>query len=159
LDSALRHFGEVVETQLGASISDVPGAGAAGGLGAGLIAFACGTLRSGVDVVAEAYRLDERVRGADLVITGEGRLDSQTALGKTPAGVARIAKRHGVPVVAIAGALTGGYKSTYAEGIDAAFSICPRPMSLEEACASVDELLADAAEAVARVWTASRRVA
>ncbi|GMU91997.1 MAG: glycerate kinase [Candidatus Hydrogenedentota bacterium] len=157
LDLALRRFAEVVKAQLGKHVADVPGSGAAGGLGAGLIAFARGTLRSGVDVVAQACRLDERVRRADLVITGEGRLDAQTAQGKTPAGVARIAKRHGVPVIAISGALGTGFKSTYKHGIDAAFSICPRPMSLEEARASVEELLADAAESIARVWTISRR--
>ena len=92
---------------------------------------------------------------ADLVITGEGRLDGQTIHGKTPAGVARLAKEQGIPVVAIAGTLGAGYEAVYNAGIDAAFSICPGPVSLSDAMAHATEWLAGTGEAIARVWRAS----
>ncbi len=152
LDSALHHFGEIVRAQLGVEVMDLPGAGAAGGLGAGLVAFAGAQLRRGVDLVAEACGLEARMQGADLVITGEGRLDAQTAHGKTPAGVTLMAKRLNIPVIALAGALGPGYESLYNAGIDAMYSICPGPISLEESMARTPELLAAAAEAVARTW-------
>jgi glycerate kinase len=158
LDAALRHFGGVVEAQLGVRVYDVPGAGAAGGLGAGLIAFANGVPRPGVEIVAEACGLRERIAGADLVITGEGRLDGQSAQGKTPVGVARIATECGVPVIAVAGALGPGYEAVYDRGIDAAFSICKGPMSIEFAMNHVEELLEAAAEAIARTWLRARRL-
>ncbi|HEY8767162.1 MAG TPA: glycerate kinase [Dehalococcoidia bacterium] len=111
LDEALRHYAEIIERDLGVSVAGVPGAGAAGGLGAGLIAFLGATIRPGIDVIAEALRLAERIRGADLVLTGEGRLDGQTAFGKTVAGVARIARAEGVPVIVVPGALGDGWES------------------------------------------------
>jgi glycerate kinase len=111
LDAALRHYADVILSDLGVSVANVSGAGAAGGLGAGLIAFLGATIRPGIDVVAEAVRLPERIRGADLVLTGEGRLDGQTAFGKTVVGVARIAKAEGVPVIVVPGALGDGWES------------------------------------------------
>ena len=152
LDEALRHFAEVVKQALGADVIDLPGAGAAGGLGAGVVAFAGARLCRGVDLVADACGLRERVAGADLVITGEGRLDAQTAHGKTPAGVARIAKEAGVPVVAVAGMLGEGYAALYEIGIDAMFSICPGPVEVAEAMGRAGELLENTAEALARLW-------
>jgi glycerate kinase len=152
LDSALRHFGAIIEEQLGVIVSDVPGGGAAGGLGAGLLAFASARLRPGVELVADASGLAERMRGADLVITGEGRMDAQTSCGKTPVGVARISKGLGIPVLAIVGSLGDGYRETFAHGVDAAFSICCGPMELGEATVRGKELLADAAENAARLW-------
>lgn len=154
LDAALRRFGEVVEAQLGISVLEVAGAGAAGGLGAGLIAFARAQLRPGVELVAEACGLERRIKGADLVITGEGRLDKQSAYGKTPVGVARLAKAHNVPVVAVAGALGPGYEEVYACGIDAAYAICPGPMSLDEALGQTEARLEAVAETIARTWRA-----
>lgn len=114
LDAALRHYAEVIERDLGVSVAEVPGAGAAGGLGAGLIAFLHASIRPGIDVIAEAVRLPERIRGAGLVLTGEGRLDAQTAFGKTVAGVARIAAAEGVPVIAVPGSLGEGWESVRA---------------------------------------------
>ena len=152
LDAALQHFGAEIERQLGVAVMELPGGGAAGGLGAGLAAFARGSLRPGVNLVAQACGLDALTRDADLVITGEGKLDSQSANGKTPVGVARIAKRYGKPVVAIAGSLGAGYASLGEHGIDAAFSICSYPMPLNEAMTRARELLADAAESIARLW-------
>lgn len=152
LDAALHRFAEVVERQLGVSVMDLPGAGAAGGLGAGLVAFVGARLRPGVEIVAEACDLAGRMEGADLVITGEGRIDGQTAHGKTPAGVARIAKQHHLPVIAVAGALGEGYASLYEQGVDAVFSISPDPMTLSEALERVRELLSHTAEAIARAY-------
>ena len=156
LDAALRHFAAVIEAQLGVAVLDTPGAGAAGGLGAGLIAFTGAQLRPGVDLVAEAIGLSSQIAKADLVVTGEGRLDGQTIHGKTPAGVARIARMHGVPVVAIAGALGKGYETAYEAGISATFSLCRSPMTLDEAIARTLPLLSETAEAVARLWMAGR---
>ncbi len=155
LDTALRHFGEMVEEELGASVLDLPGAGAAGGLGAGLVAFAGGVLRPGVEIVAEACDLAGRMKGADLVITGEGRMDHQSARGKTPVGVARVAGAQGIPCIALAGGLGEGYRDVYAEGITAVHSICPGPIPLDEAMERARELLADTAEAVVRTWRAA----
>jgi glycerate kinase len=152
LDAALGHFAKVVETELGVSVLDLPGAGAAGGLGAGLAAFAGARLAPGVELVAEASGLAERLSGADLVFTGEGRLDGQTAHGKTPVGVARIARSMGIPVVALAGALGDGYEAAYAHGVTAAFCICPKPVTLADAVAQAPEWLAGVAEAVMRLW-------
>ena len=157
LDGALRHFGQIIEEQLGISVLDTPGAGAAGGLGAGLMAFAGGVLRPGVEIVSEACALDSRIAGADLVLTGEGRLDNQTPFGKTPAGVAAVAQKRGIPVVALAGSLGRGYEAVYDRGIDAVFSIMPGPVSLAEAMERAPELLAAAAEAVVRTWAAAQR--
>jgi glycerate kinase len=103
LDSALAHYATILARDLGADVAPVPGAGAAGGIGAGLMAFARAALRPGVALVAEACGLEEHICGADLVITGEGKLDAQSLSGKTPIGVARIAAKHGVRVVAVAG--------------------------------------------------------
>lgn len=157
LDAALARFGAVVERALGVAVCDVPGAGAAGGLGAGLLAFAGARLVPGVDLVADAAGLADAIENASLVITGEGRLDGQTAGGKTPLGVARLAARRGVPVVALAGSLGPGYEALYELGIDAMFSVCPGPMTLAEAVGRTPGLLADAAEALARLWLAAGR--
>lgn len=152
LDAALSRFAEVVAKDLGVTVLELPGAGAAGGLGAGLVAFAGGRLGPGVEFVAEACGLFDKMAGADLVITGEGRFDGQTAGGKTPLGVARIAAKRGVPTIVLAGTLGEGYRRLYGMGIEAAFSICPGPIPLSEAIERVEELTADTAEAVARTW-------
>ncbi len=152
LDEALAHFGEEIEKHLGISVSEIPGAGAAGGLGAGMVAFAGARLRPGVELVAEAVGLAEALRGADLVITGEGKIDAQSIHGKTPVGVARMAKAAGVPVVALAGVLGEGYRHVYEHGIDAAFCIAPGPIGLDESKRRTAELLEAVAESVGRFW-------
>jgi len=157
LDDALRRYAETVARELGTPILDLPGSGAAGGLGGGLVAFAGARLRPGVEIVAEAAGLEGKLDGAELVITGEGTLDGQSAHGKTPVGVARIAIEHGVPVIALAGRLGEGYRQVYDIGIDAAFSIAPGPIDIEESVAEVLPLLADTAETVMRVWQAAGR--
>lgn len=156
LDQALRHAGRLIDATMHTSILSMPGAGAAGGLGGGVVAFLGGRLRRGIEVVAEATRLEQRIVRADLAITAEGAIDAQTAHGKTPVGVARLARKHGVPVVALAGRLGEGYREVYEHDIAAAFSIVSGPMALAQAVERVEELLADTAEAVLRVWLAAR---
>ena len=152
LDAALGHFADHCAQVLPNDVRDQPGSGAAGGLGFAAKAFLGAQFRPGVEVVAELVGLDEAVRGADLVITGEGRFDAQTLRGKTPFGVARIAQRHGVPVIVIAGTLGDGYEQMYAHGVDAAFALPAGPMSLEQACHEAPRLLRARASDIARVW-------
>lgn len=122
LDAGLKNMAKVIKRDLGVSINSVPGAGAAGGLGAGLMAFLGGVLRPGIDIVMDAVQLSRRLKGCHLVITGEGRMDAQTINGKTPSGVARAAKELGLPVIAIAGCLGDDVYHVRSAGIDAYFS-------------------------------------
>ncbi|MBF1996047.1 glycerate kinase [Serratia symbiotica] len=152
LDAALRHYGELMEQVTGREIVRQPGTGAAGGMGAALLGMLEARLRPGIEIVIETLRLEEAVRGADLVITGEGRLDSQSIHGKTPIGVARVAKRHGLPVIGIAGSLAPDYQVVHLHGIDAAFSVLDRIVTLEEALAGAAHNLEVTARNVAAVW-------
>lgn len=152
LDLALEHFANVCAAHLGVDLRDCAGAGAAGGLGFSALAFLGAMFRPGVEIVAEIGGLEAAMTGATLVFTGEGRMDAQTLRGKTPAGVARIAQRAGVPVIALAGALGNGYEALYACGVTAAFSLVSGPMPLNSACANADALLADRARDVMRLW-------
>ena len=145
LEAALCRYAEVVRRDLGVDISDLSGAGAAGGLGGGLIAFLKAEVRPGGELVAEAIGLRERMRSADVVVTGEGRLDRQTGFGKTVATVARMAKTEGRAVVALVGSVEPGAAQARAD-IDAVMSIVPRAMTLGEALAEARELLTNAAE-------------
>ncbi len=158
LDANLAHFDKVVERNLGKAVGNIPGAGAAGGLGAGLIAFLNATLRSGIDIVIEAVQLAQRLEDVDLVITGEGRMDFQTVFGKTPVGVAKVAKKRGIPVIAIAGSLAEGADSVYDAGIDAMIDIVPEPMPLEFAIENAPTLITVAAERVARMVAIGMRM-
>ena len=137
LDANLAHYGDVVARDLGIDICVTPGAGAGGGMGAAALAFLKADLRPGIEIVLKAAGLELAIQGADLVITGEGRLDSQTIHGKTPIGVARTAKIKGIPVIGIAGALTPDVGVVYEHGIDAVFSvlysICTRQEALDDA--------------------------
>jgi glycerate kinase len=151
LDEALGHFAGIVKRDLSKDVEDTPGAGAAGGLGAGLMAFLDARLQLGVDIVIEAAKLEKKTAGADLVVTGEGGIDSQTVYGKTPIGVTKVAKKMNIPVVAIAGNIADDASVVYEHGIDALMSITPRPMSLEDAMANGAKLIADAAERMARL--------
>lgn len=152
LDRNLRHYAAVLERDLGQKIDDVPGAGAAGGLGAGLLAFLQAELKRGVDIVIEATNLLEAVRDADVVITGEGKIDGQTIYGKTPIGVAKTAKKHGIPVVGIAGNIGADSHVVYEHGIDALFSIVPGVTTLENAFANASDYVEKTAMNVAAVW-------
>lgn len=135
LDRNLLHFAAEIERHLGIAVGGIAGAGAAGGVGAGMIAFLGAELRPGIDIVIAATGLEAAIAGADLVITGEGRLDSQSIQGKTPIGVARLAKRHRKPVVAIAGCLSRDADVVLDHGIDMIFSVLDRPCTVEEAFA------------------------
>ncbi|MDR0280394.1 MAG: glycerate kinase [Paucimonas sp.] len=151
LDHALGHFADHCAQALGRDVRDFPGCGAAGGMGFAAKAFLDAQFRPGIEVVAELAGLEAAVQGADLVITGEGRFDAQTLRGKTPFGVARIARRHGVPVVVLAGTLGEGYQELYDHGIDAAFAIASGPMTLKDACANAADLLAARAGDILRL--------
>ncbi len=146
LNAALAHYAEIIERDLALSVKDIPGAGAAGGLGAGLIAFAHATLRPGAQIVLEAVRLEEHVRTANLVITAEGQIDSQTAYGKTVGAVAALAKRYGLPVLALAGSLGENYHTVYTLGVDAVAALPSGPMTLDYAMQHAAELMKDATE-------------
>ncbi|MCI0849605.1 MAG: glycerate kinase, partial [Chloroflexi bacterium] len=152
LDAALAHYAEIVRRDLGIDIANVPGAGAAGGLAAGLIAFCGATVRSGFEVVAEAAGLQQRLAGAAAVVTGEGRLDRQTGFGKTTAGVAEMAREAGKRVVAVVGSVAD---DEAVNAFDAVFAIVPRLASLEEAMARAAGLVEDRAEEAGR-WLGSR---
>ncbi|WP_026174178.1 glycerate kinase [Effusibacillus pohliae] len=151
LDRNLAHYAKMIERDLGTSVSDLPGAGAAGGLGAAMVAFLGATLKRGVEIVVEATRLAEHVQGADLVLSGEGQIDFQTERGKTPFGVAKVAQKAGVPVILIAGSIGRGVEVLYQHGVQSVFSIVNRPMSLQEAMEQARDLLADATERIVRV--------
>ncbi|PRB82761.1 glycerate kinase [Pseudomonas sp. MYb185] len=157
LDRALGHFADVMAAALGEDVRELPGVGAAGGLGFAAKAVLGAAFRPGIELVAELSGLAEAVQGADLVITGEGRLDGQSLHGKTPVGVARIAKAAGVPVIALAGSLGEGYQRLYDAGIDAAFSLTPGPLSLEQACRDAAVELAARAADLARFWRLAAR--
>ena len=158
LDAALKHFAKVVKRDLGVDVDDVRGAGAAGGLGGGFIAFLSGELRSGVDIVLDAVGLDDRLEGADVVVTGEGSLDHQTVYNKAPVGVAERAKSRGIPVVAVSGSLGEGYGEVHHRGIDAAAAITREPMTLDDAYARAAELVASATEEAFRFMRVGGRV-
>ncbi len=151
LDAALEHYAQIIKRDLGLAVRDVPGAGAAGGLGAGLLAFLHATLRPGAQIVMEAVQLEKHMRSADLVITAEGQLDSQTAYGKTMGAVAALAKRYGLPVLAIAGGLGENYQQTYKLGVDAIAVLPPGPMTLEYAMEHAAELTRDTTERALRI--------
>jgi len=132
LDEFLAHFAEIVKRDLNKDVKDIPGAGAAGGLGASLMAFLDAELRPGIDIVIEIVKLERAIKGADLVITGEGKIDSQTIYGKAPIGVARIAKKYNVPVIAVAAIIGDDADIVHQYGINTLIKISEPPMSLTE---------------------------
>ncbi len=156
LDSNLKKFSDLIIEQIGKDVEQIPGAGAAGGLGAGLIAFLDGGLVEGVPAIAAKTGLDEAVAKADIVITGEGGIDFQTQFGKTPYGVAQVAKKHGKPVIAVAGTIGEGVDELYSKGIDAVISILDSPMSLEEAIRQTPTLLEATGERIGRLLILGR---
>jgi glycerate 2-kinase len=153
LDKSLKRYAEVVERVLFIPVDELPGAGAAGGLGAGVVAFLDGKLQSGIDLVLDVIGFEEAVRDAALVITGEGRIDSQTVHGKAPVGVAKRAKSVAadVPVIAIAGSIGPDYEAVFEHGIDAVFSVVNGVVTLEEALANGAVNVEKTAENMARL--------
>jgi len=152
LERGLANLSHVISRALGVEVNDLPGAGAAGGLGAGLVAFLGAHLQSGVATVLDAVDLRKKLAGADLVITAEGRVDAQSAFGKAPAGVAALAAELGIPCIVLAGSLGPGFEELYSHGVCGVFSILDRPMDLATALAEAAPLLTQTAEAVMRVW-------
>lgn len=145
LDKYLGHYSDLIKEFLHKDIDSIPGAGAAGGLGAGLVAFLDAELEGGGDLLVDIMGLEDKIKSADLVITGEGGINHQTIFGKTPIAVSKLAKRHNVPTIAFSGCLNKGYESIYEEGIHAAFSIIPEFTSIEEALDKGYENLTNAA--------------
>ena len=152
LDSGLQHFADIAARDLGLDIQSPAGAGAAGGMGGGVLLLPDARLQAGVQIVMEAVKLAEKVQDADLVITGEGRMDAQSVHGKTPIGVAHTAKAFGKPVIAIVGCLREDYEVVYAQGIDAVFPIIRQLGSLEEILQHGRDNLVSAAQNVARIY-------
>ncbi len=152
LDKALANYAEVIRKDLGIDVEHVPGAGAAGGLGAGLLAFLKGELVSGIELVLNTVNFRAEADTADLVFTGEGKFDAQSAYGKVPIGVARACKPMEVPVVVLAGSVALDIEAVHDEGITACFAIANGPMTLAESMEQTAELLEFQAEQVMRLW-------
>ena len=150
LDAALANFAEVISKDLNTDVADIPGAGASGGLGAGLMGFFDARLRLGADIVLEAVGLEKHLVDADLVIVGEGQFDRSTVFNKSPVAVAQRAKIKGIPVIGIAGSLGAGFAEVHDHGIDAVFSLVNRPMSLKAAMDDTKRLVTIATEQACR---------
>jgi glycerate kinase len=158
LDAALAHYADVIRRDVGQDIAQRPGAGAGGGIAAAMVVFLDGQLSPGIEIVMEAVGLDAAVRDADLVVTGEGRIDGQTVNGKTPMGVAQVARRHGKPVVAIGGSLAADADAVHAHGIEVVVAAVARPCALAEALAAARENLRRAARNLAAALALGARL-
>ncbi|WP_312952018.1 glycerate kinase [Superficieibacter sp.] len=156
LDAALAHYAAEIRRTLDKDVGHIPGAGAAGGLGAGLLAFTACQLRKGVDIVIEYSCLREKLAGAQYCFTGEGRIDSQTQFGKIPQGVARTALENHVPVIAVAGSIGDGIDILYQEGIHAIFGIIPQASGIEELLSNGPLNMQRTCENIARLIHSSR---
>ncbi|PEE88212.1 glycerate 2-kinase [Bacillus thuringiensis] len=152
LDENLKHYANILKRYVSSDVSEIPGAGAAGGMGAAVISVLKGDLRRGIEIVLDYTNFDKHIEDADLIITGEGRIDEQTAYGKAPVGVAGRAKRFSVPVIAIGGSVSSDYSAVYEKGIDAVFSITTRPMTLDEAYRVAEENIEMTTKNIATVW-------
>ena len=152
LEENVSHYANIIQQETGKDISDVPGAGAAGGLGAGLMAFLDAELKPGFDIIKNILNLDEYIKQADLVFTAEGKVDFQTQFGKTPFGVAQVAKKYNKPVICLTGSIGEGAEVLYNKGVSSIFSIINKPMSLDEAIANTSLLLEETAEQVMRLY-------
>ena len=157
LDAALAHYAAVAQRATGRDVAKHAGAGASGGLGAGLLFFTPAQLKPGVDIVLHAVGFSEIVKDVDFVIAGEGCTDFQTAFGKAPVGVARCAKQFGIPVFCLSGSLGQGADDVLALGIDAVLSIADRPMTLAESMGAASTLIETATTRLCRIIKASRQ--
>lgn len=151
LDKGLRNYSNIIKKDLGIDIKEIKGGGAAGGLGAGLMVFLNGEMKSGIDIVIESTKLEEKIKSVDLVITGEGSIDYQSQFGKTSYGVAKLAKRYEKPVIGICGSIGEGVEVLYNHGFTSIFSIGDKPMTLEESMERTPELLQKIAENIIRL--------
>ena len=148
LDSNLLHWSELIKNQMGKDVKDIPGAGAAGGLGAGLMAFVNAELALGADIVLNTLDYDKKLKDIDLVIVGEGQTDKSTQYNKSPVAVSTRAKKLGIPVICISGSLGEGYKECTNQGIDSFFSIVNKPMELEFALNNAYDLISSSTEEI-----------
>ncbi len=158
LDENLKHFADILKRDMDVDIGDIPGSGAAGGLGGGLMAFCRAELKPGIEMVLDIQQFEGQLQGVDLVITGEGRIDGQSAKGKVPAGVAKLARKLNKPVVAIAGGIGEGTEGLYSMGIDLILPIVDRPMGLGEAMGEAKTLLEKTGERLARILMLSEKL-
>lgn len=152
LDSNLKYFNSIIKEYLEEDIARTPGAGAAGGLGFGVMAFCKGQIRSGIDEILNIVKIDGFLEDSDLVFTGEGRIDGQTKYGKVPLGVAKRALKYNVPVIAIVGSAGEGYKENFDLGIDIILDIVNEPMTLDQAMDKAAELIENTGENAARIF-------
>ena len=148
LDRNLLHWSELIRNQMGKDVKDIPGAGAAGGLGAGLMAFVNAELALGADIVLNTLDYDKKLKDIDLVIVGEGQTDKSTQYNKSPVAVSTRAKKLGIPVICISGSLGQGYKECSKQGIDSFFSIVNKPMELEFALNNAYDLISSSTEEI-----------
>lgn len=155
LENNMAHFAGILRQEFGRDFAEIPGSGAAGGLGAGLMAFCGARLSPGFELISGLTTLESQLGKATVVFTGEGKIDAQTAFGKTISGIARLAKKHRVPLIAFAGHVGENLHELYELGVTAVFPIANRPMSPQESMAQAPELLADAAERVMRIFLSS----
>ena len=151
LDQNLEHLAQIIQRDLQVDVLKLVGGGAAGGLGAGLVAFSDARLQAGFDIVKEQTGLEKAVQQADIILTGEGKMDHQTKEGKTPWGVAQLALKHSKPCIGVAGSLGEGYDELYEEGFTALFALPNGPLSLHESLAQAPQLLADTVEQIFRI--------
>ncbi len=158
LEENLSHYANIIQQEIGKDISDVPGTGAAGGLGAGLMAFLNAELKPGFDIIRDILNLDNYIKQADLIFTAEGKVDFQTQFGKTPFGVAQVAKKFDKPVICLAGSIGEGAEVLYNKGISSIFSIINKPMLLDEAIANASLLLEETAERVMRLYLINKNL-
>lgn len=158
LEENLSHYANIIQQEIGKDISDIPGTGAAGGLGAGLMAFLNAELKPGFDIIRDILNLDNYIKQADLIFTAEGKVDFQTQFGKTPFGVAQVAKKFDKPVICLAGSIGEGAEVLYNKGISSIFSIINKPMLLDEAIANASLLLEETAERVMRLYLINKNL-
>lgn len=158
LDQGLKHLAEVIKEQLGLDLETMPGAGAAGGMGAGLVAFTDAKIKSGIEAILEVSNFEEKLEWADLVITGEGRIDQQSAFGKVISGISTMAKEKEVPVIAICGSIEYGAEIIYEKGVSSMEATVCKPMPLEEALQKADILLERAVERVMRTLKVGQQI-
>ena len=158
LEKNMAHYAKVLYQEFGIDNSNIPGSGAAGGLGAGLMAFCKAEMLAGFNLISKLTNMEEYIQNASLIFTAEGKIDSQTAFGKTISGVAQLCKKYQVPVIAFAGIVEGDLKNLYNQGLTSAFAIANRPMSMEESKANAAQLLVSASKQIMRLISGIEKI-
>ena len=151
LDDNLKHFSNIIKKKIGRDIDTIEGAGAAGGLGGALVGLCNGKLKRGIDIVIKYSKLEEKIKDADYIFTGEGSIDFQSKFGKTPVGVSMLAKKYGIPVIAFAGNVGEGIEELYGLGITSIIGILPGVVALEEALKAGETNIERAVENIVRI--------